>query len=345
MKAFSWWANKNCKSVLPVTCTRCGFSPNNCTIDKFMLRRSAECWCNNQAKWCTAQGVERLHALMSKSRFVFVEAPLAHSLSCDTELSIACSVCHHQPKSCLLRHFKDTLSAACWCNGRAPYASSEGHKRVLKILTQHHMQPSKELICYDWFVKNVNSEHSVIPVQCIRCATICTSTTISNMLKRKSVGCDCKWKTEKRVKDWVHEHVRLRWVGCEVIGQLTLQSKKRKRGSPMKYDIAIQSGNRVLLVIEIDGRQHFEEDARFLQTQLNDVHKEIEAVTAGIPMLRLFQPDVWNDRFDWKLWLTTMIDAAVSRQLTVAVHRQLHCLKYSEGAYAERRIGTVVVVV
>lgn len=344
MEDFTWWMNKNCKSKLLLTCTKCGFAPLNCTVDKFMRRASGECWCNNQAKWNTLLGMQRLKELLSNSRFSLTTGIQQESLCCNTKLPLRCNICHYEPKECTLRHFKQTLSAACWCNGQAQYASLEGHKRVLNLISKYDMQPTDELCCFDWFVKNVSGEHSTIPVHCVRCGSICKSTTISNIVKRKSAGCDCKWKTEKRVKDWICEHVQSNWNECEVLGQLTLQHQRIKRGSPLKYDIGIQSSNQILLIVEVDGRQHFEQRENFLSTQLNDVEKEIAAVTEGIPMLRVFQPDVWNELFDWKHWFSEMISAAISGKLSVAVHRQPSCSKYTTGAYAERRSETIVAV-
>lgn len=113
----------------------------------------------------------------------------------------------------------------------------------------------------------------------------------------------------------------------------------------MKYDIAIQTGSRILLVVEVDGRQHFEIHKKFEQTQLNDVEKEVMAVDADVPMLRLFQPDVWNDRFDWKSWLQSKVSLALAEQLIVGVHRQPGCAMYSSDRYLERRVATSVAVV
>ena len=113
----------------------------------------------------------------------------------------------------------------------------------------------------------------------------------------------------------------------------------------MKYDIAIQTDNRILLVVEVDGRQHFESNKKFEQTQLNDVEKEVAAIDAGVPVLRLFQPDVWNDRFDWKAWLRSQVSLALTKQLIVGVHRQPGCTMYSSDRYVERRVATSVAVV
>lgn len=58
------------------------------------------------------------------------------------------------------------------------------------------------------------------------------------------------------------------------------------------------------LIIECDGRQHFEIVDRFKNnitlSQQIDTYKQNRALVEGYSVLRLYQPDVWNDKIDWK---------------------------------------------
>ena len=316
-----------------------------------MQRRSAACWCNNQAKWSTDQGVERLRQLVAHSRFEFrplveLEA-LQPKLCSETNLSLVCAICKYEPLHCLLRHFKYTRTAACWCNGQASYASAAGHVRVLSVVSAADLQPSEDLRRLEWYLANVHGENDTVPVLCPDCNSVVTSTSISNLVKRQSTGCDCRWKTQRMIRDWVAEHVGRLYPGIDVVFELKAAERiqSKRAGGRMAYDIALQEGSAVVLFLEIDGRQHFDPVPAWEATKVNDFSKEIAAVEDGIPMLRLYQPDAWRKKFGWQAWLEKMIRLAVSKQLAAAVHRQPGCVSYTSGQYVARRSESVIEVV
>ena len=315
-----------------------------------MQRRSAACWCNNQAKWSTNGGIERLKQLIRDSRFELISGTelkdLQSTLCSETKLPIVCSVCDYQPPDCLLRHFKDTRTAACWCNGQASYASAEGHVRVLNIVSTTGLQPSEELKCLQWYLANVHGENDPVPVVCPNCNSVATSTSISNLIKRQSAGCDCKWKTQRMIRDWITDHVDSMHTRVVVVSELKAPDRiqSKRAGGRMAYDIALQVGDVTILIVEIDGRQHFDPVPAWEATKVNDVSKEIAAVEDGIPMLRLYQVDVWRKKFEWKAWLENMIELAMKRELVATVHRQPGCVVYKSDQYIARRRGSVVEV-
>lgn len=347
----SWWSTKNCKSTLDICCSVCGFRPENATVDKFMQRRSASCWCNNQAKWSTAQGVERLKQLIANSRFELCPliewSTLQPTLNSEVKLPLVCTICEYKPPHCLLRHFKETQTGACWCNGQASYASVAGHARVLNTIAQAGLKPSKELQSVDWYLANVRGEHDAVPVVCLDCNSVVTSTTISNLTRRQSAGCDCRWKTQRMVRDWVTEHINRVHPDVDVVFELKSPARiqSKRAGGRMAYDVALQQGGATLLILEVDGRQHFDPLPMFEATKANDLLKEIAAVEDGIPLLRLSQPDVWRGKFAWKPWLEQLICGAIRKQLVAAIHRQPGCVWYTTGLYVDRRRGSVVEVV
>lgn len=346
-----WWFKKNCKSTLNLRCTECGFRPDNATVDKFMQRGSASCWCNNQAKWSTEQGVERVKQLIAESRFELCPGvdPIAlqRELCSETKLPLVCTTCAYQPLNCLLRHFKDTRTAACWCNGQAPYASAAGHARVLSVVSTAGLQPSEDLRSLEWYLANVHGENDAVPLVCSDCNCVVTTTSISNLIRRESAGCDCRWKTQRMIRDWVAEHVSRLYPGIDVVFELKAAERiqSRRAGGRMAYDVALQEGSTTLLILEIDGRHHFDLVPAWEATKANDLSKEIAAVEDGTPMLRLSQVDAWRKKFAWKAWLEKMICAAVDKKLAATVYRQPGCVSYAVGQYVARRRGSVVEVV
>jgi hypothetical protein len=209
------------------------------------------------------------------------------------------------------------------------------------------LQPTEDLKRPDWFLANVKNEHDTVPVVCSDCNCIVSSTSISNLMQRQSVGCDCRWKTQRMIRDWVSKHVGNLHPDMNVIFELKsaqrIQSKNA--GGRLAYDIALQQDQRIVLIIEIDGRQHFDVFANFEATKVNDLAKEIAAVEDGIPLLRLSQPDVWRKKFAWENWLERMINLASTSRLSTAVYRQPGCISYSALSYVDRRRGTIVEVV
>ena len=62
-------------------------------------------------------------------------------------------------------------------------------------------------------------------------------------------------------------------------------------------------GDNLNLIIEIDGRQHYEQVSNWGSpelTQARDTWKEKQARKNGYDVVRLNQEDVLNDRIEWK---------------------------------------------
>lgn len=68
-----------------------------------------------------------------------------------------------------------------------------------------------------------------------------------------------------------------------------------------RYDIIIEE---LKLIIEVDGRQHFEIVTRFRndveKNKENDKYKMVLALENGYSMIRIFQEDIYNKKIDWK---------------------------------------------
>lgn len=69
-------------------------------------------------------------------------------------------------------------------------------------------------------------------------------------------------------------------------------------------------------VVENDGEQHFRNSnwnvQDYKQTQQQDVNKMKKAIENNISGIRLFQPDVLSDKYDWRQWIKKALDIIVS---------------------------------
>jgi very-short-patch-repair endonuclease len=77
------------------------------------------------------------------------------------------------------------------------------------------------------------------------------------------------------------------------ISQFRLNSNKR-------YDFCFPEYK---LIIEIDGDQHFRQVSNWCCPEItlqNDIQKMKIAFENGYSVLRIYQPDIWNDNIDWR---------------------------------------------
>jgi hypothetical protein len=91
-----------------------------------------------------------------------------------------------------------------------------------------------------------------------------------------------------------------------------------KRTNVLRFDFCVyRVDGSPVGIIELDGIQHFRDVGYFNATATlslrNDTAKTMDALTQGIPVLRIYQPDVWQGRDGtWDLWkrdVRTFIDA------------------------------------
>jgi very-short-patch-repair endonuclease len=107
--------------------------------------------------------------------------------------------------------------------------------------------------------------------------------------KTSGQGCPyCVNKTELKVTDFLKE-----------------QNVKFKRQFKIKnirkyYDFYLPDFN---LILEIDGNQHFRQVSNWEcheHTMNNDIEKMKTGLENSISFLRIYQPDIFNDKIDWK---------------------------------------------
>ena len=105
-------------------------------------------------------------------------------------------------------------------------------------------------------------------------------------------GCpDCKNKTEARV---------VKILGARDIEYQTQFVIPNCRAiKPLKFDIFLP---KYKTVIEIDGPQHFRDVSNWGDssiTKRRDIYKMRQAVNAGYRIIRVYQPDIWDNPDDW----------------------------------------------
>jgi very-short-patch-repair endonuclease len=113
----------------------------------------------------------------------------------------------------------------------------------------------------------------------------------------------CVNKTEKLVADFLKNFFIL------FISQFKLNSNKR-------YDFCFSEYK---LILEVDGRQHFEQVSTWgcpKVTLQNDIQKMKVALENGYSVLRIYQPDIFNETIDWR---QIILDNLFLRELPIIV--------------------------
>lgn len=102
----------------------------------------------------------------------------------------------------------------------------------------------------------------------------------------------CKTKTEKKFLEWLKENK------YKFDYQVVYEWCKNKRYLP--FDFVIEEFK---LIIEIDGRQHFQQVSNWADpkyTQEVDLYKMKKAMQNDYTVIRILQEDIWNDKYNWK---------------------------------------------
>ena len=138
-----------------------------------------------------------------------------------------------------------------------------------------------------------DTARKLVLIGCPKCS-IYFPQTPSNHLDGN--GCPtCYNKTEKKVHDELIKHyLGLTW------GFKANWCKNPETNRYYPFDFCIKEKR---LIIELDGKQHFEDfkyfKSSFIDRHAVDLVKQVAANESGFRVIRLMQEDVWSDKYDW----------------------------------------------
>lgn len=130
------------------------------------------------------------------------------------------------------------------------------------------------------------------------------SSTLGNISGGDNWCPSCRWKTQEKVKQWLVDKYPDYTILSEVFFKWCVWEPTNGK---CKYDFYIRE---LKLLIEIDGRQHFEQIGNWTspeETQQRDIFKMLRAKSRGMSMIRIYQEDILYDKIDWKQILTDLI--------------------------------------
>jgi very-short-patch-repair endonuclease len=102
-------------------------------------------------------------------------------------------------------------------------------------------------------------------------------------------GCpSCVNKSEQKIADYLK------------IINVNFTPQYKIRNSIKRYDFYLPDHK---LIVEVDGPQHFRQVSNWGSPEENlenDLQKMKIALSKGISILRIYQPDIFSDKIDWK---------------------------------------------
>ena len=135
---------------------------------------------------------------------------------------------------------------------------------------------------------------------CIKCNNPFDKVIYSITSKNPSWCPHCSNKTETIIYDEIKQ------IYANIVRQYKVEWCKNITYLP--FDFCIEENK---IIIELDGRQHFEQVSNWSSPEKNlenDKYKEKCANENGYSVIRLLQEDVFNDKYDWKTELVNNIE-------------------------------------
>lgn len=286
----------------------------------------------------------------------------ANATNVHNTVPLVCSVCHHVVAPTFDGFFsgKRQGRAGCRCSGHGTWATEQARQELLMMIHDAGFRPLEFLTSAEAYAAEGVNAHTRLPIECTKCHVRPHRTPLYSFRVHGSAECNCRWKTQRFVHEGIEQLIEEIAPECMfVVGESWFNDKKSTKNRRMPYDVVVcrRSDAKVLLIIEIDGRHHFVDEFAFRkegpsdhdQVLKNDVDKEIHAMEKHIPMVRLFQPTVYEKffrrgGFDWKPYLKRMLRQAWEETLPPKIYRQPGESLYRSGQYRAMRVGTIVEV-
>jgi len=124
--------------------------------------------------------------------------------------------------------------------------------------------------------------------------------------------CRCTYnKTETKLHKWLREKFP------EQVFEKQKAFDWCKKGKHLPFDFYCDEWK---LVIELDGRQHFEQVYKWPSPEdnhINDIHKMNLANKHDICVVRIYQPDVWADQFEWDKKLKIVLENREKKNILI----------------------------
>lgn len=174
-----------------------------------------------------------------------------------------------------------------------------------------------------------NHSHKKLGFLCEKC-NLTFQARISDVTYSQRWCPYCKKKTEGKVLQMLQQYIKFIKPNKSF-----LWCRNNETNRPLPFDIFIihpLTGHNI--IIEIDGKQHFEEVSFFKKhnvemRQNRDKYKMHQAVKRGYKFIRILQEPIWKDQVDWETILLEAIEELVS------TNRMTKYIDFDTNTYSE----------
>lgn len=293
-------------SKVVVACLKCN-QRSTAFVNNIVRGHRIQCQCNGLIGNTDAR---RLRAIALQLGLEFVDHLPDGLFKARSRLAARCTTCNYQG-TVLINALTTNQGRkmACFCNRGIKYSTEEARLYILGVV--HSLEsrvPIGDVLSAAAWTAAAPTAHSIIEMQCTECG-MNIKTVINKLMNCNSRGdCQCKARTQQVVFKFIES----------ALSQFDVEWEVRLESLPtMPFDIGISQNGRLFAVVEVDGHQHFgySKNHWFSQesverTRTNDRRKEVAALEVGVSVIRLFQPDVWHNKFDWKTWICQTVETA-----------------------------------
>lgn len=128
----------------------------------------------------------------------------------------------------------------------------------------------------------------------------------------------CRLKTEQKV----YEFLKTKYNKVEA--QRKFNDFKSDKGRHYSFDFVLENEK---TIIEIDGPQHFEQVQNWESNEQNfrrDLIKCKYALDNNYKMIRVYQPDIFNDAFNWKNMIESIIELEEDKDISFLANTNVY---------------------
>jgi hypothetical protein len=251
-----------------------------------------------------------------------------------SKIKLPCLVCLYDTSSTI----KDIIEGhgpGCWCNNNGLWKSKPGWERMQSILDGMELDGSK--MTWTWWQQNIKDAHSKLVVKC-KCGIESHNSCLYSVVAGHGITCTCKYATQKKLLKWLQTlgNVQREKQGC----------KNPETGYTLRFDyfmtidLPLTMMHGIKFAVELDGPHHFGWNPfmkKFCRgTAERDLLKENWMLSQGHSLIRLHQPDVLNDKSDWKQFVLDCLDD-IALDGPAKVYTP-DIKEYREGLYKELRL-------
>jgi very-short-patch-repair endonuclease len=287
------WSCKNIKKSYEVSninqtkywfiCNSCKHEHNQAPVTKsrgnMCVYCSREMICGFlECKFCLEYSCYKYINIWSEKN---IKKPEAVAIRSGIKYLFNCDICNHEYEQ---TPDKKYIGRGC------PFCS--GNKICGALECLFCLEKSCHVYKDTWLDKNIKPEMVAISSNkkyLFKCKFCKEEYNQSPNNKTAGKGCPfCVNKTEQRLADFLRE-MNINFI------------REYKMGTSIKrYDFYLPNQE---LIIEVDGPQHFQQIMDWTSPEENlenDIKKMKVALAKGISVLRIYQPDIFSDKIDWK---------------------------------------------